>query len=140
MFISYLYRNEYIVDCQRSVQRPLQQRRVHVYRFNVQKMGDLAERTSGLSEADECGHCSRKHRTSDGVDERTGWRFGETQHGVWGRYQLGRIKDHREREWTNTEEEARRSGDDQTDGIGEEGVEPLQPDGTVAVDDILVST
>ena len=40
----------------------------------------------------------------------------------------------------DTEEDARRSGDDQTKGDREEGVEHLQPDGTVvAVDDILVS-
>ena len=35
--------------------------------------------------------------------------------------------------------DARGSGDDRTKGDGEEGVEHLQPDGTVAVDDILVS-
>ena len=39
----------------------------------------------------------------------------------------------------NTDEDARGSGDDQTGGGEEEGVEHLQPDGTVAVDDILVS-
>ena len=33
---------------------------------------------------------------------------------------------------------ARGSGNDQTEGDGEEGVERLQPDGTMAVDDILV--
>ena len=101
-------------------------------------MGDPAEGTSRQSEADECGHRSRKHRTSDGADERTGWRFGETQHGVWRRYQLGRIKDHGERERTNTEEDARGSRDNQTEGDGEESVEHLQPNGAVAVDDILV--
>ena len=64
------------------------------------------------------GHCSSKHRMNDGADERTGWRFGETQHGVWGRYQLGMINDHEDRERSNTEEDDRRSGDDQTEGIG----------------------
>ena len=57
---------------------------------------------------------------------------------MWRRYQLGRIKDHGEREQTNTED-ARGSGNDQTEGDGEEGVEHLQPNGKVAVDDILVS-
>ena len=78
--------------------------------------------------------CSRKHRKSDGTNARTGWRFGETQHGMWGRYQLRRIKDQGER--TNTEEDATGSGDDQTEGDGEEH---LQPNGTMAIDDILVS-
>ena len=32
----------------------------------------------------------------------------------------------------------RGSGDDQTEGDGEESVEHLKPDGTVAVEDILV--
>ena len=58
------------------------------------------------------------------------------QHGVWSRYQ--RIKNHGEREQTDTEEVARGSGDDQTEGDEKEGVEHLQSDGTVAVDDILV--
>ena len=53
--------------------------------------------------------------------------------------QLGKIKDHREREWTNTEEDARGSGDDQTEGYREEDAEHFQPDGTEAVEDILVS-
>ena len=35
-------------------------------------------------------------------------------------------------------ENARGSGDNQTEGDGEESVEHLQPDGTVAGDDILV--
>ena len=52
--------------------------------------------------------------------------------------QLGRIKDHGERGRTNTEEDARGSKDNQTEGDGEESVEHLQPDGTVAGDDILV--
>ena len=51
-------------------------------------------------------------------------RFGETQHGVWGRYQLGRIKDHGERE------QRKGSGGDQTEEDGEEDVEHLQPDRT----------
>ena len=75
-------------------------------------MGDPAERTSRQSEADECGHRSRNHRMSDGVDEPTGWRFGETQHGMWRRYQLGRIKDHGEIEWTKTDKDARGRGDE----------------------------
>ena len=76
---------------------------------------------------------------SDGTNERTGWRwrFSETQHGVWGRYQLGRIKNHGQRERKNTEEDARGSGNDQTEGDEEEGVEYLQPNGTLAIDDIL---
>ena len=57
---------------------------------------------------------------------------------MWGRYELGRIKDHEEREQTNTEEDARGSGDNQTEIDGEEGVEHLQPNRTVTVDDILV--
>ena len=48
-----------------------------------------------------------------------------------GGYQLGRIKDHGEREWTNTEEDARGSRDDQTEGEGIEGFENLQPYRTV---------
>ena len=56
---------------------------------------------------------------------------------MWRRYQLGRIKDHEERERTNTEEDARGSGDDQTEGDGEKDVEYLQPDDTVAFDDIF---
>ena len=43
-----------------------------------------------------------------------------------------------ERERPNTAEDARSSGEDQTEGDGEESIEHLQPDGTVAVDDILV--
>ena len=38
----------------------------------------------------------------------------------------------------NIEEDARGSGNDQTEGDGEEDVEHLQPNGTVAVDDIIV--
>ena len=56
------------------------------------------------------------------------------KNGVWGRNQLGRIKNHWER--SNTTEDARRSGGDRTEGV--EGVDHLQPDGTVAVDEILV--
>ena len=52
--------------------------------------------------------------------------------------QLGRIKDHAQKERTNAEEDARGSGDNQTEGVGEEGVENLQPDGTVTIDNILV--
>ena len=55
-------------------------------------MGHPVKRASGQGEADECKHCSREHRKRDGTNERTGWRFGETQHGVWGRNQLGKIK------------------------------------------------
>ena len=44
-----------------------------------------------------------------------------------------------ERERPNTAEDARSSGEDQTEGDGEESIEHLQPDGTVAVDDILAS-
>ena len=54
-------------------------------------------------------------------------------------YQLGSIKDHEEREWTKTGEDARGGGDNQTEGDGVEGVEQLQPDGTVAVNDVLGS-
>ena len=57
------------------------------------------------------------------------------KNGVWGRNQLGRIKDlrimGRERERSYTEEDARGSGDDQTEKDGEEGFEHWQPDGTV---------
>ena len=44
-----------------------------------------------------------------------------------------------ERERSNTAEDARSSGDDQTEGDGEKSIEHLQPDGTLAGDDILVS-
>ena len=96
-------------------------------------MGDPAERTSRQSEADECGHRSRNHRMSDGVDEPTGWRFGETQHGVWRRYQLGRIMGREngitQRKMLEGVETIRQKGERKH----------LQPDGTVAVDDIIVS-
>ena len=36
------------------------------------------------------------------------------------------------------ENKQRRSGDDKTEGDGREGVEHLQPDGTVAIDNIIV--
>ena len=49
------------------------------------------------------------------------------------------IKDHGEKERTNTEEDARGSGDDQTERDGEEVVENLQPYGTMAVDDAIIS-
>ena len=35
--------------------------------------------------------------------------FGETQHRWWGREQLGRIKNHADREWSNTAEDDRGS-------------------------------
>ena len=94
--------------------------------------------TSGQSEAIECGYCSRENLKSDGTNERTERRLGETQHGVCGRNKLGGIKDHEGRERTNSLEDARGSGDDQTEWDVEESVEHLQPDGAVAVDDILV--
>ena len=47
------------------------------------------------------------------------WKFKEEKN------QLGRIKEHWEREWSNAAEDARGSGDDQTEGDGEEGVEHL---------------